>query len=140
MDTFSTLIASPHFADTMYSISVVCLVFAVGLSVIAFAYYGHGRETDTGDPQADRWVLLFATWRDSLIITLLFVAQGMSYRYGAFNGLANLSNQGYALTASLVVPTLALVIDILIFMVAAMRIIVLTRWLHRKGQDDTAAP
>lgn len=55
----------------MYGLSIVCLILAVGVAVVAMVFYGRARETEGVPKEQEKWVLLFATWRDSLITSVL---------------------------------------------------------------------
>ena len=115
----------------MNAISVTALILAVGIIVVAFAFYGRGREVDSLSGDDARWAMLFATWRDSLIITLLFTAEGFLYRYSDFAGLSKFEATSLFQAEWFVLPVVSICLYVLIFMVAVMRVIALTRWLGR---------
>lgn len=127
-DLFSILI-SPEFRGAMFNLSIVSLVLAIGIVIVAFTYYGRGREADAFDGEKYRWVMLMATMRDSLIITLLYVAESLSYSFSEFAGLANIMADSVVYYPSIAQPILSFVVRVLIFVVAALRIIALSRWL-----------
>ena len=135
MDGLYDLLSSPAFAKTMHNLAIASLVFALGMVIVGFTFYGRAREADGDDPKAQRWVLLMATWRDSLIITLLYGGQGFIYRYMDFMGLRNTGVGSISEAPWVVGPVLMLVLDVLIFIVAAMRIVAITRWLAAKPMD-----
>jgi len=66
MDQIFITISSTGFRNAMYSLAIVGLLLAIGITVIAFAFYGRTREMDNVSPDDEKWTLLFATWRDSL--------------------------------------------------------------------------
>lgn len=108
---------------------------AIGVVIIAFSYYGRAREVDAAAPEDDPWVLLFATWRDSMIVTLLFTAQSFAYRYGDFHGLSEVQAQSIYTFAPVITPVMVLIGDVLIFTVAALRVIAISRWLTRRARS-----
>jgi hypothetical protein len=137
MDRLYEIANSPAFKGAMFNLSVVALVLAAGLVVVGFAFYGRTRETEGLAPSpVNNWTMLFACWRDSLILTLLFAAQGMLYRYAEFRGLSELTPGSLFSIAWIVQPVALFLIDVLIFVVAALRIIALTRWLAQKAQAE----
>ena len=133
MDRIFDLLTSPSFRGVMFNLSLVCLFLAVGITLVAFTFYGRGREANGASPDQERWILLFATWRDSLIITLLFTAQGILYRFADFSGLSEVAVATPLLYAPILQPLLNFLLDILIFIVAALRIIAITRWLASRN-------
>lgn len=132
MDQIYNTISSPAFRGIMYSFSIVSVFLAIGFVIVAFAFYGRGRETDGVSEDQQKWVLLFATWRDSLIITLLYSAESLIYRYNDFYGLSETMAGSIFLYGPIVVPVLSFVLNILIFAVIAIRIIAISRWLAAK--------
>lgn len=129
MDQIYNIISSPGFKGVMYSLSIVSVFLAIGVIIIAFAFYGRGRESDGVSGDQQKWVLLFATWRDSLIITLLYTAESLAYRYNDFYSLSEVMAGSIFLYAPIVVPVFSVVLNILIFAVIAIRIIAISRWL-----------
>jgi len=132
MDQIYNTDSSPGFRGVMYSFSIVSVFLAIGFIIVAFPFYGRGREADGISEDQQKWVLLFATWRDSLIITLLFTAEGLIYRYNDFYGLSEAMAGSIFLYAPIMVPVFGLVLYILIFTVIAIRIIAISRWLAVK--------
>ncbi|MCP3969956.1 MAG: hypothetical protein GY717_06505 [Rhodobacteraceae bacterium] len=61
MDDIIELLSSPAFRRAMFNLSLVCIFLAVGITLVAFTYYGRARETRGCSPDQERWVLLFAT-------------------------------------------------------------------------------
>lgn len=119
---------------SVYNLSIICLVLSFGVIVVALAYYGRGKETIPNNPEAERWTMLFATWRDSLVITLLYVSEGLMWRAADFQGLSQKIPESLLTYVPFVQPIAGLVLYVLIFTVAALRIIALTTWLHRARQ------
>ena len=132
MDQIFETVSSPGFRGVMYNLSILCLLLAVAITVFAFAFYGRGREASGEEPDNGKWVLLFASWRDSLIITLLFAAQGMAYRFGDFANLSEQVPSSVLLFSPVVMPVLIFVLDLLILIVAATRILALSKWLSSR--------
>lgn len=133
MDQLFNTLASPQFHRSMYSLSVVTFVLALGVVVVAFAFYGRGRENDHAN---ENWVLLFATWRDSLIITLLFLSEGFLYRTSELQGLAEFFPNSIFLYAPAITPIASTIIYVLIFVVASLRIILVSRWLSKHSSSS----
>ena len=77
---------------------IVFAVLAIGSVFVVFSYYGRAREN-----AGNNWTLLFATWRDSVTITLLFVAEGLLFRASEFQSLC----QNYPDTLLLYFPVMA---------------------------------
>lgn len=103
--------------------------------VIAFSYYGRGKDVS---PDAEPWQMLFATWRDSLIITLLFVAQNFLYRFSAFDGAVQSSGRGDVSYLRAYYETIGtFTIDVLIFVVCVLRIIAVTNWMRQRYNSTT---
>ena len=132
MDQVFQTLCSPKFSQSMYSLSIVVFVLALGVIVVAFAFYGRGRENAaTHEP----WTMLFATWRDSLIITLLFVSESLLYRMSDFQSMANFIPNSVLLYAPAMLPLASTIIYVLIFAVAGLRIVALTQWLSKRPAD-----
>lgn len=129
MDEIFNIVSSTGFRNTMHSLSVVCLILAVGVAIIAMVFYGRTRETEGVAKDQEKWVLLLATWRDSLIITLLYTSESIAYRFSDFSGLSEVMADRIFLFAPVVQPVFSLIASVLIFMVAVMRVIVISRWL-----------
>ena len=129
MEHIFQLTTSPKFIQTMHSFGLVALFLAIGVAVVGLVYYGRARE---GDGKIDQWTLLFATWRDSLIVTLLYTSQSFLWHFSAFSGLSQVIPETPFLYAPLVQPILALIADVLIFVIIVLRVIVLTRWLSSR--------
>ena len=136
MNSFD-IMSSEGFTRTMYSFGIVCLIFACGVVVVAFAYYGRTRDIYGSSSEKQRWTLLMGTWRDSLIITLLFVADALAYRSSEF--MAFLQSMGGVdpMLGFVVVPVFSMIAMVLIFTVVIMRIIVISKWLasQRDGSE-----
>lgn len=129
MDEIFNIVSSTGFRSTMHSLSVICLILAVGVAIIAMVFYGRARETEGVAKDQEKWVLLFATWRDSLIITLLYTSESIAYRFSDFSGLSEVMAERIILFAPVVQPVFSLIASVLIFMVAVMRVIAISRWL-----------
>ena len=57
MNSFD-IMSSEGFTRTMYSFGFVCLIFACGVVVVAFAYYGRTRDIYGSSSEKQRWTLL----------------------------------------------------------------------------------
>ncbi|SEG48839.1 hypothetical protein SAMN04488045_2991 [Thalassococcus halodurans] len=129
------IIASTEFRNTMYGLSIVCLILAVGVAIVAMVFYGRARETEGVPKEQEKWVLLFATWRDSLIITLLYTSESIVYRFSEFSGLSEVISGRIYLFSPVVQPVFSLITSVLIFMIVVTRVIAISRWLG--SQKDT---
>ena len=129
MEDVMSVVTSPSYRRAMASLAFVAVGLAIAFIIAAFAFYGRARDVTGDTAEAQRWSLLFGTWRDSLTITVLFVSQGMLYRYLDFQTAANHFPDMALFYAPVLTPILSFVIDILIFAVAILRIITISRWL-----------
>ncbi len=129
MDQLHSILTSPGFRSTMGIMALTCLLMAIGVAIIAFKFYGSKQAAAAPSAEEERWLLLFACWRDSLVITLLYTAQSFIYRYTEFSNLSQYANEGFYYYPQLVSPLASVCVDVLIFVVAAHRIIAITRWL-----------
>lgn len=129
------IIASTEFRNTMYGLSFVCLILAVGVAMVAMVFYGRAREIEGVSKEQEKWVLLFATWRDSLIITLLYTSESIVYRFSEFSGLSEVMSERIYLFSPVVQPVFSLITSVLIFMIVVTRVIAISRWLG--SQKDT---
>lgn len=128
-DYWFNLLTSPEFKQTFYALGVGALVLGIGFVVVAFAFYGRGREMQAESSLDPKWVMLFATWRDSLIITVLYCAQSFIYRYSDFIGLSEIGFMNFISTYAFLQPLIVYVMEILIVTIAVLRVIALTRFL-----------
>lgn len=129
MGSIFETIGSTGFQGAFHNFGIVAIVFALGTVAASFAYYGRGREVLPEDPTEARWVLLFATWRDSLILTLLYVAEGFAFDLSNFQGISTIMPATILLYAPIVQPLFSFTIHVLLFTIASLRIIAITRWL-----------
>lgn len=135
-DRMLDLLTSDDFRVTLHWLGIACLLLAVGLIVIAFAYYGRTRDIYGRTPEKQRWTLLMGTWRDSLIITLLYISEGFLYRFADFQSLGQVVTTSVWLFPLIVQPVMSMVLQVLMFMVAIMRIIVISRWLAAQAESE----
>lgn len=120
---------NPALPNIVYGLALVALFLAIALVIVAFAFYGRTRDIYGDTSEKQRWTLLMGTWRDSLLITVLYTADSFLYKFAEFNGLA----QAYFLTdvtSSIVLqPMMGMALHVLIFMITIMRVILISRWL-----------
>ena len=119
-----------HSFDQMnFGLSIVALVLGLALIVFTFAIYSRGRDVYGDTAEKQRWTLLMGTWRDSLLITVLYVSESLMYRYMDFVSYVPGVPGRAALTAPVVVSLTAFVLSLLIFGIATMRTFVISKWL-----------
>ena len=128
MDLFDAL-DSDGFRQSMFGLGVVTLVLATGLIIVAFAFYGRTRDIYGTTSEKQRWTLLMGTWRDSLLMTVLYSAEALAYRFAEFQAMAQMQPSNILLYAPVMQPVFSLAIQVLIFAIAIMRVIVISRWL-----------
>jgi hypothetical protein len=131
MDRLFQVINSPLFASTMFNLSNVTFVRCLCSVVVAMAFYRRGRE-EAVDEADSHWVLLFATWRDSLIVTLLYVAEGFAYSQSALISTSQIFPKSVLLYGPAIQPVISMSLQVLIFVICAIRIIALTKWLNQR--------
>ena len=127
-----------------YRLAAFCLFIAVLFAVVALAFYGRAKETDTSKTAEDaRWTMLFATWRDSLIIIALFVADALVSKFSEFLSLAQLGTFAPTVLTHIAIPPVAsTVLMIVAGCIALLRILALTHWLSyraRRATNETAS-
>lgn len=131
MDALFQVTNSARFASVMYNLSIVTFVLCLGAVVVAMLFYQRGRETAVDDADS-RWVMLFATWRDSLIVTLLYVAEGFAYSQSSLMAASQIFPSTVLLYGPAIQPIISMTLQVLIFVICAIRIIALTRWLNNR--------
>ncbi|MEL6573994.1 MAG: hypothetical protein AAFQ64_20290 [Pseudomonadota bacterium] len=135
MDTIFQTLNDPRFAQIFLGIGFTAFALSLGMIACGFAFYG--RTQEVAKVEADTcWVLLFASWRDSLIITLLFMAEGFLFDFSALQGASQLFPAHILLYAPVVQPVLSLIIHVCIAVVASLRIIAISRWLRLHARSD----
>ncbi len=122
-------ISSDSFRQSLYWLGISCLLLAVGVVIVGFAYYGRTRDVYGSTSEKQRWTLLMGTWRDSLLITLLFVAQTLLYRAEQFVSAADVHFIGPVFLAQALTPIADVILLVLMFVVTIQRIILISRWL-----------
>lgn len=127
-EVFNTL-ASSAFQGVMFKIAIACLLIALAAIVFSFVFYGRTRETLDRPPENEKWILLFAAWRDSLIITVLFTAQVLVIRYSDFSTIAQKTVENIYLYPPVVQPIVSFVLEVLILIIASARIVAISKWL-----------
>lgn len=137
MDQVFETLSSPQFRQAMYSLSIICLFLAIGIVLVAFSYYARARDVCGASSEKQRWTLLIGTWRDSLIITLLYISESMLYRWSDFRGVSEVMETNLLVFSPVVLPMFTMVLNVLMFMVAITRIIILSRWLAAQARDKS---
>lgn len=131
-----TILNNPTFLKVMSQFSVISFFLAMAFAVAGMMQYGRGRDPEA----ADEWTVLFATWRDSLTITILFTSQGLLYRFSEFSAFDLTPSGPVYFYGPVVVPILLFVSDVLIFVVAFMRVLALGRWISaRRSVRETSS-
>ena len=132
MDQALDFLMSPTYARMAASLAILCLVGAFAALLGAFFHYGRAREGAGADRDAP-WVLLMATLRDSLIITVLYVGEAFLYRATDAAGLATMNATSPLQLVSALVPFFDVILLVAIFVVAYLRIIAISSWLRRQS-------
>ncbi len=132
MDDMLQVLGSPAYKHLTHSLAFVCLLLAVGFVVVAFAYYGRASDISGKTPEEQRWTLLMGTWRDSLIITVLYLSEAMVYRFSTLQGASGELPGTLLLYGPAINDIAAVCIYIAIFAVAILRIILISRWLSEQ--------
>ncbi|MEM7631873.1 MAG: hypothetical protein AAF227_07625 [Pseudomonadota bacterium] len=125
------------FQRGMVLLSIVAVVAALGFISVAFMHYGRTRDVYGDTSEKQRWTLLLGSWRDSLVITVLYTAEAMLYRFSEFQAPSQAQITNILFYAPVVQPVLSFCIHAAIFGIAILRIIVISRWLA--AQRDSAA-
>lgn len=130
-------LSSDIFRQSLYWLGISCALLVAGAVIIGFAFYGRARDVYGTTSEKQRWTLLMGTWRDSLLITLLFVAETLLYRAEQLIASSDILGRGVALAAHSATPVLDLILLVLIFVVAVQRIILISRWLTSQRLSET---
>ncbi|MCB1342576.1 MAG: hypothetical protein KDK24_16210 [Pseudooceanicola sp.] len=130
--TFDTL-ASPVFQRAMYWLGISALLLAAGAVAIFFTYYGRARDTGGNSADTERWILLMGTFRDSMLITVLYAGESLLYRHGDFAGMVDRMSSNPSLWPTLLQPVGSLVVSVLVLVIASLRVVQITRWMIRQG-------
>lgn len=136
MEQIFELLSSPAFKSVLYWLGISAFMLSVGAVVVAFAFYGRANEAQSYTAENGRWLLLLATWRDSLIITILFVAEGLLYRFSDLTGLSEVMAPSPYLYAPLVQPIADMILLVLMFTIAVLRVIAISQWLAAQGKQS----
>lgn len=132
IDVFNSL----AFQRGMVLLSVVAVVAAIAFIAYALTQYAHTRDVYGTSSEKQRWTLLMGTWRDSLLITILYTAEAMLYRFTEFQSASQAQVTSILYYAPVVQPVLSLFIHLTVFGIALKRISVISRWLA--AQKDSA--
>ena len=123
------------FQRGMLLLSIAAVVAAVGFIAVAFSHYVGTRHVYGGTSEKQRWTLLMGSWRDSLLITILYSAEAMLYRFSEFQVTSQAQVTNILFYAPVVQPVLSLCIHAAVFGIAIMRIVVISRWLAAQRDD-----
>jgi hypothetical protein len=117
---------SPAYAAMTRNLAIVAVFFAVGATVMAFVFYGRGREG--ADESGAPWALVVGTLRDSFIITLLYTADSLIAQSSSVQAFGSDADP-FKLVVSLVATLAGPIFQILILGIAVLRILALSNWL-----------
>ncbi len=129
MHSYGSFFDSAAFRNMMFSFSIVTLFLAAAFVVVAFAYYGRTRDVYGDTREEQRWTLLMGTWRDSLIVTILYLSEATFYRFMAFSGHVQTAHEGFALYVLGFGDVALLCLHVASFTIVILRIILISRWL-----------
>ena len=84
------------------------------------------------------WPLIVGTWRDSLLITLLYISEGMFYRVsayaGAITGRGEIGGESLlAWVGPMLVEPFGFLALLFAALIAGRRILILSRWLRAQS-------
>lgn len=127
MDAFVEFLLSPTFASIARNAAIGSILVAIAATAFAVMHYGRGREGR--ENPSDPWLLVFGTLRDSFILTLLYAAQSLSQQAGGLDGFANAESNMNMVFSSAAMFT-GVIFEMAIVVIAALRILALTRWLN----------
>ncbi|KAJ56616.1 hypothetical protein ACMU_06640 [Actibacterium mucosum KCTC 23349] len=133
MEDLFRMMNDPGFLRIMQSLSVVCLFLGAGCVLVALAFYSRARDQQSGE--TDPWIMLFATLRDMMLVTLIYVAAGMVWRFGEFAAFNNGVVQSPLQYAPLVSPVAFLALDVITFTIAILRVIAIGRWINARMRN-----
>lgn len=134
MNRIFELTNAPAFQGAFFNLSIVALFLAGGMIVVALAFYGCGREFMPDDPIEARWVLLFATLRDSFLVTILYISESFLYDMSGFQGISQFFPNSIFLYAPIAQPILSFSVHVLIFVISALRVIAISNWIVRQSR------
>lgn len=127
-------------SDFARSMGTAGTLVALGGAAIFFIYammlYGRAKDSIEQADVKPPWGLLIATWRDSLIITLLFVCDGLVYRASAFAGWSQgIGTNPLGLTV-LIEPIASLLLNLVIAYICTVRILKVRDWMKHTGLES----
>ena len=134
MDSIFQTMNDPLFGRIFYGLGFAALVLSLGLIACAFAFYGRAQEQAIDGADA-KWVLLFASWRDSLIITMLYIAESLMFDFSTLQATAQQYPDSILLYAPVIQPVVSLGLHVCIFVIAALRIIAISQWLRQMARN-----
>jgi len=130
-----TVMNSTGFIRIAQSMSLVALFLGIAAALVAMLWYGRTRDVYGATAEKQRWTLLMGTWRDSLIITVLFVSESLVYQFGAFQAMTLITPSSILLYAPVVQAVVSTCVAVLIFAIAILRIITISRWLAAQKES-----
>mgnify|MGYP005987301101 CR=1 FL=1 len=115
--------------------SLVALGGAIIFFIYAMTLYGRAKDSVEQADIPAPWGLLMATWRDSLIITLLFMCESLVYRASAFTGWSqSIGTNPLGLTI-LIEPVAALMFNLVVAYICIVRILKIRDWMKHVGLE-----
>lgn len=124
--------SSPNFVRTVSAAAIASVFLAITNTVVALSNYGRGRE-GTSPSDGAPWPLIVGTWRDSFILSLLYVASSMLRDGLELQKVAFGVDDTQKLLMPFVTIVGGLILHLLVIMVASVRIFALSKWLRETG-------
>ena len=120
----------------MGTLSWICLFLAIGFAVYSILTFVRDRDTQPTVVSTAPWGLIIATLRDTFIITMLYVSEGLLWRFSTFQQASETLPAQVWLYAPVIDPILSLLVLLLIFAIATLRVFALGRWLREQAATE----
>lgn len=125
------------YLDIVRSFLKITILIAICITVFVISQI---TKQDDGPERAGTiapWKLLVGTWRDSMLITIGYMAMDMMYRISDFSGLLATTNFNEPLSAvTFLMPFAYLTISIIILTICVLRFLKLKAWIYAQDFQD----
>ncbi len=125
---YLSLTSSVGFVRIGAGLTTLCLIATALLAIYSLGTFE--REAENPDQPLERapWGLLFGTWRDSLTITLLYLADSFLMRAAEFSVWVQLGADGFWPLVTIISPVGATIIYALVAYIGIRRIHLIRLW------------